>query len=268
MGFKPMKTIIQQDTIDIELRTDLWNHFYLIYLEDPANIKKISFPLWMDFFGLPVDSVPPSPGGVYEWLRGYFFKAKWYEVYDFIEFIAGISSTENLNSLFMILCNICLEKNLSAYRFVGNKIAPLTSEQETAEIDKALEDTSSIKSVNVHLRRAIELFADKKPDYRNSIKESISAVEAICNLILGSNNSSLGDALKRIEREHKVVIHPALKVAFEKLYGYTSSSDGIRHALLEESTLGQEDAKFMLVSCSAFINYLIAKSLIVGIKLD
>jgi len=60
----------------------------------------------------------------------------------------------------------------------------------------------------------------------------------------------------------------SLKRAFDSLYGYTSSAEGIRHALLDDkSTLSFEDAKFMLVSCSAFVNYLISKTEKAGIKL-
>jgi len=44
-----------------------------------------------------------------------------------------------------------------------------------------------------------------------------------------------------------------------KLYGYTSDEDGIRHAILNDPELGFAEAKFMVVSCSAFVNYLIAK---------
>lgn len=52
-------------------------------------------------------------------------------------------------------------------------------------------------------------------------------------------------------------MHPALNGAFQKLYGYTSDAGGIiRHALLEEDSLDFKDAKFMLVSCSAFVTYL------------
>ena len=105
----------------------------------------------------------------------------------------------------------------------------------------------------------------KSPDYRNSIKEAISAVEAICNLITGEKRATLGQALKRIEE--KVSLHPALKNAFSNLYGYTSDAEGIRHALLDEPNLGFEEAKFMLVSCSAFINYLISKASKAGIKI-
>lgn len=64
-----------------------------------------------------------------------------------------------------------------------------------------------------------------------------------------------------------VDVHPALRGAFQKLYGYTSDADGIRYALLEESNLDFEDAKFMLVSCSAFVNYLKAKAAKAGLNL-
>ena len=76
----------------------------------------------------------------------------------------------------------------------------------------------------------------------------------------------MGQALKVIERKG-IGLHGALKKGFSSLYGYTSDADGIRHALLDESTTNFEDAKFMLVACSGFINYLIAKCSRVGIKL-
>jgi hypothetical protein len=42
---------------------------------------------------------------------------------------------------------------------------------------------------------------------------------------------------------------------------YTSSSDGIRHSLPEEIyDLTQDDARFMLIMCSAFVNYLKSKT--------
>lgn len=46
----------------------------------------------------------------------------------------------------------------------------------------------------------------------------------------------------------------------KKRYGWTSDTPGIRHALMTEPDLHVEDAKFMLVACSAFINYVIAKA--------
>jgi len=52
------------------------------------------------------------------------------------------------------------------------------------------------------------------------------------------------------------------------MYGYTSDEDGIRHAMLEEPDVGFEDAKFMLVACSAFINYLKVKADKASINLE
>ena len=52
-----------------------------------------------------------------------------------------------------------------------------------------------------------------------------------------------------------------MKEAFGKLYGYTSDANGIRHAGdIGGPSSTFEEAKFMLVSCSAFINYLIGVS--------
>jgi hypothetical protein len=147
-------------------------------------------------------------------------------------------------------------------------IIRITSEEEIAEIEEALRVSDSLGPVTEHLKTAITLLSDREsPDYRNSIKESISAVEAICKLIAGKPKAELGDCLKQIEREQKVELHQALKQGFEKFYGYTSNAQGIRHALLEQPNLDFEDAKFMLVSCSAFINYLKVKSSKAGIAL-
>ena len=103
------------------------------------------------------------------------------------------------------------------------------------------------------------------PDYRNSIKESISALESIAKVISKNPKDSLGAALDKIKG--KLKIHPALERGFKQIYGYTSDTDGIRHALTEETTCDFADAKFMLVSCSAFINYLVIKANKAGISL-
>jgi len=96
----------------------------------------------------------------------------------------------------------------------------------------------------------------KSPDYRNSIKESISAVESLVQKTVGKKGT-LGQLIEKIEEHFE--LHKALKKSFRELYGYTSDKDGIRHAMLDEPNLDFEDAKFMLVTCSAFINYVNGK---------
>lgn len=52
-------------------------------------------------------------------------------------------------------------------------------------------------------------------------------------------------------------LHPSLRDALVKLYGYTSDKDGIRHPILEQKRISFDEAKFMVVVCSAFVNLLL-----------
>jgi hypothetical protein len=63
-----------------------------------------------------------------------------------------------------------------------------------------------------------------------------------------------------------IKLNPALKSAFEKLYGYTSGKNGIRHPLIDETTdVGYAEAQYMLVTCSAIVSYIIEKARVNGI---
>ena len=276
-GLKPVKSIIQVDSMDTDLRNSLWNALSIIYwqqLKDCGfinlaynqNMDILLKKIWLNYFKYPIDTLSDRWVSTHNQIKQYFFKCQWYEVYDFIEYIANESAIYAENEEFINFCNLILEREVSAYRFVDLKITQITSETEIAEIEEALEQENYLKPVATHLEQALNLLADRKlPNYKNSIKESISAVEAICQLIAGKDKITLGQALGEIE--NKVRLHPALKKAFISLYGYTSDAEGIRHALLEESNLKFEDAKFILVSCSAFVNYLKSKALEAGISL-
>lgn len=62
----------------------------------------------------------------------------------------------------------------------------------------------------------------------------------------------LSEALTALSK--RMEIHPALKGGMEKLYGFTSDEDGIRHPILDEPNVGEEDARFFIVACSALVN--------------
>ena len=265
-GIKPAKSVIQMNSMDGDLRNSLWNALTLCYWDNVKENSIAYFPvmkrligrLWLDYFKQPLDALGPSWNDICEEIKNKFYGYKWYEVYDFIEFIVDNYSYEGANQKFMNYCNSFLERESSVYRFVGGKITQITSQEEISEVEEALNISKPFIAVSIHIKRALALFSDKKsPDYRNSIKESISAVEAVCKLIVKKERPNLGQALKILENE--IGLHPALKKAFNNLYGYTSDAKGIRHALLKEAELYPEDAKFMLISCSAFVNYLISK---------
>lgn len=184
--------------------------------------------------------------------------AEWYTVYDFIEKYLFLLPEEKRPAIVQTF-NRILQEEVSGYRIVDNLVVPITNENELATIEMA--KTTEYDSVNNHISKALSLFADRtNPDYENSIKESISAVEAMCCIITGMTGAgaTLGKAIKRL-KDKGVHIHCALENAFTSLYGYTSDAGGIRHGSIDFANAPSEDAKFMLVSCSAFVNYLIEK---------
>ena len=269
-GYTPIKNTIQLETIDDALRNALWSVLQIHYWDTVQsdhdiitsrlrlsnygneNLRLLCQRLWLNFLKVPLDTLPDGWQTIYDQLRKFFFTCKWYEVYDFVEFVAQYHPENDRNAQFIEGANIFLEREVSAYRFVDGRIVQITAKEEIEAIEAA--STKERGPVQEHLERALQLLADRRtPDYRNSIKESISAVEAMVKSISGIDSGTLGDLLKHLARKHP--IHPALEGAFTKLYGYTSDAKGIRHALIDDNRVTFDEAKFMLVTCSAFVNY-------------
>lgn len=204
-------------------------------------------------------------GRVYEWRRVFesihevIEQATYNEVLDIVEYSCRWIEIEfKSNGIVFSSFNNLFEREYVGYRFVGGRIVAISDQTEIEAIEMAC--SNPVDGCRIQLQKAVDFLADRKNrDYKNSIKESICAVESLCKVIVNNEKATLGDALKQLE-VNGVVIHPSLKSAFLKLYGYTSDQGGIRHAEgLLESEVTFEDAKFMLVSCGAFINYLITK---------
>ena len=277
IGKKPIRETLQIENIDEPLRNRLWSVLRDDFFDWMSTTTRlgdysvkgdffnVSEYLWIEFFEQPSDANPartfndPARGkkAFLDYLRHWYFAATWDEIYSIIEKIACIEA--RLVKNFIKECNAALEQEMSGYRIINGIVTPITAEAEIKEIEEAIKNTDKHTPVNKHLKKALDFFSDRvAPDYRNSIKESISAVEAYCCIVTGKKNATLGDAIGAAEKLFN--IHPAMKKAFACLYGYTSDSGGIRHALTEDDVAPDfEDAKFMLVSCSAFINYLKAK---------
>lgn len=263
-GYKPVSETIQTDSMNSELRNSLWNALdvalwstedYIYRQYGEPFIKPFSKALWFHYFKRPIDSRPDRASQILAAIRDYFFKCEWFEVYDFLEYVVAhySQSKPRLTELF----NHLLERELSSYRFVSGCLTDITTTQEIEMLESALAD-SRFAAVTAHLQRALELYANREnPDYRNSIKESISAVESMAKLVADKSKATLGDALKAIEK--KGSLHPALKDGFIKLYGYTSDEGGIRHAMLDEPNIDGADARYFLLSCTSFVNYLKAQ---------
>lgn len=255
--------IIQVNDLDIRTRTILYNYlsdvFNLLYkYGDPyVQTTKLYNFLIKHVYTERIDiKAIYTVNSVMDLLSVTLFKGQYNEIFDVLEkIITYFKLTKEECATFIKDLNYIFEIEYVGYRFINEIIVGITSEIEIEEINTAM--TSSYENVNNHLEKALGFISNREnPDYENSIKESICSIEAICTIILGKKDS-LGKALDKLEKEG-IVIHPSLRDAFNKIYGYTSDAVGVRHAGNiggAESTF--EEAKFMLVTCSAFVNYII-----------
>lgn len=245
-GHVAVRSAIQLEGLDDGARTEIWNLIYLLVFDelDEYQIHALFRPIWVYTFEGDADEYENVYAESY--VKTKIKSGPWYEVYDLIE------SLYPDNDAFAEYINPLLESVRSGYRVVDGKIAPISSNDEIAEVERAIATDHS--GVSHHFTRALELFADREaPDYANSIKESISAVESKARELSGK--TTLGAALDEIKKTG-TFRHPALIEGWKKIYGWVSDTDGVRHGGQQAPAADQDLARYMLVTCSAFVNLL------------
>ena len=249
-----VRECIQLEYIESETRNLIWNEFYERRERDVSRFNKFAKFIWSDILKFPLDELPHLYNGYdvnYKFLKECVLDEVWYKVFDIIEVASCIYKKDFIDSI-----NRIFEMENCGYRIIDNHITEVVCEEEIKEIEDtiALEDLQ----ISTHIKNALEKYSDRvNPDYRNSIKESISAVECMCRKLTGEK--TLGKALNKLESDN-IVLNQRMKQGLEQLYAYTNSKNGIRHALMDEETITKDDAKFMLVICCAFVNYIKEKA--------
>lgn len=274
-GYKKPKPI-QHESMGDDLRNRLWNALYtnfpnqhdrkqnddLTYytIERISDLFKV---IWVESLKRPIDKYIDSPhGNSKEFVKNIFLKSEWHKVYDLIESIIkknpSNSSYQGKINSFIDECNHAFQEENSAYKIINELVTPITSKQEIKSIETAM--ATPYQDANNHIKKALTLFSRREnPDYENSIKESISAVESITKQITG--NDSFASGVNELAN-HNIKLHPAHQTALKNLYGFASDADGIRHASVKDKPLdiNQNTARFMLITCSAFVNYIVAEN--------
>ena len=261
------KKKIQIGGIDDELHKRIWNTVYRFCLEGTAHHIDDSAGTEFEHITIPqseiiskiFDSFFKEDASVYHSphdVKYKFFSLKWDEVYSFVEFVLRNFPLEGLND-FRDEINQVLEEEYAGYRLIGDQITPITNELEMDTVRKA--QHTGMAEINRHIESAISLLSDRKePDPRNAVKEAISAIEALCRKITGDSSATLGQALHQIKIRDTTLFDPHLEDAIKKLYKFSNDSSGVRHSHAEGKTqVGFDEAKFMVVTCSAIVNYLV-----------
>ena len=263
-GYKSVCDTIILRSIPLPVQNAICSCFDRLYIYFKINLGEryywdLQRYLWTNYLNEREGEYDYGNNLVIELLSG---GCKWYDKFDIIEetlyylqhkmnaYAPGVNGfdylKDDLNNEFDRL-NV-------GHRIIDEYIVDIVSDSEIASVEEAI--SQSEDPVREHFQNALMLYAQRPdPDYRNSIKESISALESYCRIKTGE--STLGKALKKLENAG-IIIHPRLKSAFEQLYAYTNDGDtGIRHALIEgDAVPTHAEAMFMLVSCTALVNYL------------
>nr|WP_133864599.1 hypothetical protein [Azorhizobium sp. AG788] len=146
----------------------------------------------------------------------------------------------------------------AAYRILDQQVVAIGTDEQAAAFERALADGAAKGAVaaRAHLIAAGRALRDS--DWPGAVRESIHSVESIA-LRLAPDTATLGAALSEIEK--KGHIHPGLKSAFSKLYGYSSDEKGVRHALVfdDQAQVDEADALFMMGACASFVSYLLVR---------
>lgn len=263
-GLAALGTEIQINDFSEGTRTFLQNQ--LLSLLD-VHIRNNSYDLDVnDFmlmiankaFNLEADSRKfYSKDQIYNIISSVFKKGEYYEILDLIEFFSEKISFYIQNQYFekedyCRFFNSRFEEEFVGYRFVDGVIVQSIDE----EANKSIEDAASTKYdiVNKHISKAVNYLSGANRDAENSIKESVAAVEYLCNVLAGTKSFELSKAIDALDKKKR--LHPCMKSMIEKLYGFASDEEGIRHSTKAGITkVSFNDGLFILVTCSAFINY-------------
>ncbi len=217
---------------------------------------------WAEFCSEPVDAYKDS-----NFLRPMLISdAPWWRIFEFVEYIldrctsiyewdelGDIYSKERASSLTYGINNV-LERSRIAYKISDKKFVPRFPELEQREVERAC--NTRFEGANQHIKKAQDCLAIyKNPDCVGAIRESIHAVESIAKEITGDSKATLGKLTERLN------LHPAFQDGLNNLYGFTSDASGIRHASYSDKhpKPDQNTARFMLVLCSSFVNYIISQ---------
>lgn len=262
IGVREPLRLLQVGNMNPSLRNAIWNAIAPFLPEvqsySPSHDQYLSVyyrHIWTGFLKLKIDDTPDTCWSCRSQLLIRFDKWDWMDVYDFLEFMVVNFLPDGAE----VSINEVLASERSGYRFIEKTLAPIIDETEIAAISRVVECPDIFSGARTHMTTAVGLFSMKvDPDYRNAIKEAVSAVESAAKVIAGSESATLSTAIKLIDGS--LGLHPAFRDAVLKFYGWTSDEKGVRHSLLdEESTIDEADAHFAIVNCAGIVNFLIAK---------
>ena len=125
------------------------------------------------------------------------------------------------------------------------------SSKNWGKANDALAD--ELNPIRAQWLKAKNFIYSANPDFENSIKESISAVESCLMVLLNEPNGTLGKIIKQAN------LDPDIERLVSQAYGATSNKAFVRHGGTVASALTKAEAEFFLEFAAASVVYITQK---------
>src|SRR5258708_32830554 len=99
-GLKPIRQVLQTDSMDEALRSRLWNVLvssfpsslegYTLSHRENNTLRQFCRRVWHEYFKRPIDTIPEWPNLAIKQIRDSFFDFQWDEVYDLNQIVEGL----------------------------------------------------------------------------------------------------------------------------------------------------------------------------------
>lgn len=115
-----------------------------------------------------------------------------------------------------------------------------------------------LQKVKKHFLKALEFFRSKdKPDYENTIKEAICALELTFDVLSGKKISKdFASMVKQFEGNSEKQIPSPIIQSMIKIYGYRNSGEGVSHGIDKGLRVTELEAELILNIAATNITYL------------
>jgi hypothetical protein len=134
--------------------------------------------------------------------------------------------------------------------------------KHTAQIvskGQAVMGDSRLVAARQHYNKALKFFRTTDPDFENTVKEAVCAVEAAGKALFPhAKATTLGDLNKWLNNDEEVRLPKAISRTIDGLYAFRSSGEGVGHGGAKGGTVSAELAEYVLSVAASQIILLVA----------
>lgn len=264
-GVGPQKQQLAQHEVPRWVRGEFE---YILHKYSGVRIRLILYEWLRPLIWKITGDRPKDPGHIDYWeiwgrpyVQHVINKCDWWEFFEICEYAhAVIVEYTSRAEEFEIENNKLFAHDLMAWKFEEGKIVPARPDEvaKIFEQAKGLLAETKYAGPNEQFRKANGHLSEKpEPDTENCVKDAVGALEGVANIVTGQPNQTLGGLLSN--GYLRPLLPDKLHGVFERLWAYRSSEPGVGHANTGTSTVGVEEAEWVLAMCATSMVFLAKK---------